>query len=133
MTYLSNPIETFLGTKHDLNFVYDFNDHILVTDPSILREEALKRNADIVECDVCGAKGNRPNMSRWHFDKCGIKQEVPAQRKEVEIEGIRYKSGAMAAKALGVSNGAISQWVKRCGSRYGITIPIGANSSKYRE
>ena len=39
-------------------------------DPTILREEALKRNSEIVECPKCGVKGNRPNMFRWHFDNC---------------------------------------------------------------
>lgn len=43
---------------------------IILFDPAISREEALKRNADIVECDNCGVKGNRPNMMRWHFENC---------------------------------------------------------------
>lgn len=39
-------------------------------DPLISREEALKRNAEFIACDKCGIIGNRPNMMRWHFDKC---------------------------------------------------------------
>ena len=39
-------------------------------DPTISREEALKRNSEIVVCDKCGVSGNRPNMIRWHFDNC---------------------------------------------------------------
>jgi hypothetical protein len=39
-------------------------------DPDLCRYEALKRNAEIVECNRCGVKGNRPNMMRWHFEKC---------------------------------------------------------------
>ena len=36
-------------------------------------EEALRRNAEIVVCDRCGIKGNRPNMMRWHFENCKTK------------------------------------------------------------
>lgn len=41
-------------------------------DSEISKAEALKRNAEIVECDRCGVKGNRPNMLRWHFEKCEV-------------------------------------------------------------
>ena len=34
------------------------------------REEALKRNSEIVTCPKCGVFGNRPNMMRWHFESC---------------------------------------------------------------
>jgi len=49
----------------------DYSDCILF-DPITNREEAIKRNAEIVECDKCGVKGNRPNMMRWHFDNCKV-------------------------------------------------------------
>ena len=39
-------------------------------DPTISKEEVLIRNSEIVVCDRCGVSGNRPNMMRWHFDKC---------------------------------------------------------------
>lgn len=42
-------------------------------DSEIARIEALKRNAETVECDKCGVKGNRPNMLRWHFENCQVK------------------------------------------------------------
>lgn len=42
----------------------------IIIDPKISKEEALKRNAEIVKCDRCGVSGNRPNMMRWHFENC---------------------------------------------------------------
>ena len=48
--------------------------------------------------------------------------------KEIEIEGVTYKSGKEAAKALNVIAPTISNWVKKNnGSRYGIKIPTGSN------
>lgn len=41
-------------------------------DSTICKSEAIKRNAEIVECDKCGVKGNRPNMMRWHFENCQV-------------------------------------------------------------
>jgi hypothetical protein len=38
--------------------------------PEICRLEAIKRNSEIVTCDVCGVEGNYPNMMRWHFENC---------------------------------------------------------------
>jgi len=43
---------------------------VTYNNPLVSRNEALKRNAEIVECPKCGVKGNRPNMMRWHFDNC---------------------------------------------------------------
>jgi hypothetical protein len=43
---------------------------ITFNNPLVNRYEALKRNAEIVECPKCGVKGNRPNMMRWHFENC---------------------------------------------------------------
>ena len=45
-------------------------------DPLINREEAIKRNAEIVQCDRCGITGNRPNMMRWHFENCQVKFRI---------------------------------------------------------
>jgi hypothetical protein len=39
-------------------------------DPIINKIEAIKRNSEFVTCPKCGVEGNRPNMMRWHFDKC---------------------------------------------------------------
>jgi hypothetical protein len=47
-------------------------------DPTICRADALKRNAEIVQCDRCGVSGNRPNMMRWHFENCKV-QLKPCQ------------------------------------------------------
>jgi hypothetical protein len=38
--------------------------------PQICKEEAIKRNTNIVRCDRCGVEGGEPNMRRWHFDNC---------------------------------------------------------------
>lgn len=51
--------------------VIDYSECVIF-DPIMNREEALKRNAEIVECDKCGVRGNRPNMMRWHFENCKV-------------------------------------------------------------
>ena len=60
-----------------------------------------------------------------------ITKRTKNQYKEIEIEGILYKSGKEASKELGYSPGAISAWAKKNGSRYGITIPKGSNQYTY--
>lgn len=42
----------------------------LLFDPFLNKEEAIKRNSEFVTCNKCGVIGNKPNMLRWHFDKC---------------------------------------------------------------
>ena len=39
----------------------------------ICREEAIKRNTNIVQCDKCGVSGGETNMRRWHFENCKTK------------------------------------------------------------
>lgn len=51
----------------------DMSALIFTNDPTILKEEALKRNSEKIQCPKCGVEGNRPNMMRWHFDKCKTK------------------------------------------------------------
>jgi hypothetical protein len=48
-------------------------DGYFIFDPNISADEAKRRNAEIVECNVCGVTGNRPNMMRWHFENCKVK------------------------------------------------------------
>jgi len=59
------------------------------------------------------------------------KKRAESKSREVEIEGILYKSGKETAEKLGYCPGAISTWVKRNGSRYGISIPKGSNQYTY--
>ena len=63
----SKKLSEALGIECSENIDYS---ECIIFDPIINREEALKRNAEIVECDKCGVKGNRPNMMRWHFENC---------------------------------------------------------------
>jgi hypothetical protein len=56
-----------LGMDH---FEIDMSNLIFNNDPTILRNEALKRNSERVQCPKCQVEGNRPNMMRWHFEKC---------------------------------------------------------------
>lgn len=59
-----------LGIEHcDIEDI-DMSSLVFTNDPLILKEEALKRNSENVQCPKCGVQGNRPNMMRWHFDKC---------------------------------------------------------------
>jgi RecJ-like exonuclease len=51
-------------------FEVDMSNLIFSNDPTILRNEALKRNSEKVQCPKCQVEGNRPNMMRWHFEKC---------------------------------------------------------------
>lgn len=60
-------LSELLGIEH---VEIDMSTLIFSNDPTILREDALKRNSEIVQCPKCGVEGNRPNMMRWHFDKC---------------------------------------------------------------
>jgi hypothetical protein len=70
-TYTSNDFEFIEELKeHIKNNPLNLND--LIFNPEFSREEALKRNSEIVECDRCGVKGNYPNMMRWHFTKCQV-------------------------------------------------------------
>lgn len=55
------------------------------------------------------------------------KKRAESKSREIEIEGVLYKSGKDAAEKLGYCPGAISAWAKKNGSRYGITIPKGSN------
>ena len=64
---ITEALSKALGIECDVEIEY--SDCILF-DPITNREEAIKRNAEIVECDRCGTKGNRPNMMRWHFENC---------------------------------------------------------------
>jgi hypothetical protein len=69
-----DPISNALGIDQ-INFSeedspYRENNTIVIHDPKIMREEAIKRNSEIIECDRCGVFGNRPNMIRWHFENC---------------------------------------------------------------
>ena len=58
----------FLNVEHqEINYE---EDNYTIFDQSISRDEALKRNAEIVTCPKCGVSGNRPNMMRWHFESC---------------------------------------------------------------
>lgn len=61
---------------------------LLFHDTNISRIEALKRNAEIVECDRCGTTGNRPNMMRWHFENCKT-----VLRKCLHCDGIIPRQG----------------------------------------
>ena len=56
-----------------------------------------------------------------------IKKRSAAKQREIEIEGILYASGKEAAESLGFKPSTISTWVKKNGSRYGISIPVGSN------
>jgi hypothetical protein len=56
---------------------------IFTNDPTINREEALKRNSEIVKCTKCGVEGNKPNMMRWHFDNCKTELKTCKQCKNV--------------------------------------------------
>jgi len=48
-----------------------FKEHGLQNfDSMISKEECIKRNSEIVNCDRCNVSGNRPNMIRWHFENC---------------------------------------------------------------
>ena len=69
-------------TSEDFEFIEELREFIknnpikledLIFNPEFSKEEALKRNAEIVECTKCGVKGNYPNMMRWHFDNCKVK------------------------------------------------------------
>jgi len=55
------------------------------------------------------------------------KKRAESKSREIEIEGVLYKSGKDASEKLGYCPGAISAWAKKNGSRYGITIPKGSN------
>jgi hypothetical protein len=65
-----DPLSEALGIECSIEI--DYSDCVIF-DPVTNREEAIKRNAEIVECDRCGVKGNRPNMIRWHFENCTTK------------------------------------------------------------
>lgn len=43
--------------------------------PILSREEAIKRNTNIVKCDRCGIFGGETNMRRWHFENCKTKMK----------------------------------------------------------
>jgi hypothetical protein len=63
-----NTLSKALGTE---DFIIDLSDiHCSKNDPEINRVEALQRNSEFIKCPKCGVTGNRPNMMRWHFDKC---------------------------------------------------------------
>jgi len=55
------------------------------------------------------------------------KRRAESKSREIEIEGITYKSGVEASKILGYHTSTISVWAKNNGSRYGISIPKGHN------
>ena len=58
--------------------------------PELAREEALERNADIIECNKCGVTGNRPNMMRWHFDNCTRKAKpCKSCNKDIPMQGLK--------------------------------------------
>ena len=56
-----------------------------------------------------------------------IEKRTKNQGKEVEIEGITYKTGREAALALGYRDSTICNWIRKNKSRYNITIPKGSN------
>lgn len=73
----------------DCPVVIDYSECFLF-DPITNREDALKRNAEIVECDKCGVRGNRPNMMRWHFENCKVKLRPCKQcGKTIPRQGIK--------------------------------------------
>lgn len=57
------------NSEEDLNELFD-QYGLTNYDSIISRQEAIKRNTEIVECDKCGVTGNYPNMMRWHFENC---------------------------------------------------------------
>jgi len=60
-------LSKFLGIEHhDI----DMTGLLFSNDPKVSKEEALKRNSEFITCPKCGVNGNRPNMMRWHFEKC---------------------------------------------------------------
>ena len=70
-----DPLSEVLGIESDPKlfeniFLNDEFEILNEYNPKICREEAIKRNLEIVICDKCGISGNRPNMMRWHFENC---------------------------------------------------------------
>jgi hypothetical protein len=59
------------------------------------------------------------------------RRRAESKSREIEIEGILYKSGKEAADKLGFKPSTICVWAKKNGSRYGITIPKGHNQHTY--
>ena len=59
------------------------------------------------------------------------RKKAESKSREIEIEGVLYKSGKEASEKLGYCPGAISAWAKKNGSRYGISIPKGSNQCTY--
>lgn len=73
-------------------------DGALLYNPELAREDALERNAEIVECDKCGVTGNRPNMMRWHFENCTKKiRQCKNCKKDMPRQG--YKPSLYKKKA----------------------------------
>lgn len=69
---------------------FHFDTPVVSINPVLAREEALERNADIVECDKCGVKGNRPNMMRWHFENCTRKvKQCKSCNKDIPMQGLK--------------------------------------------
>jgi hypothetical protein len=58
-----------LNSSSDIN-LETINDLEYIEFIELCRNEALKRNSNIIECPHCKVKGNEPNMYRWHFENC---------------------------------------------------------------
>ena len=43
-------------------------------DSEIERQQAIKRNKELRTCPHCKRDGHGPNMDRWHFDNCALKE-----------------------------------------------------------
>ena len=86
-----DPISEALQLE-PIDFEFDISlvlsSSLVEVNPEFAREEALERNADIIECDKCGVTGNRPNMMRWHFDNCSRKaRECKSCKEDIPMQG----------------------------------------------
>lgn len=63
---MHDPIAEALGIRPNPNFKFDRPIGLNDFD----RKEAIRRNKEMIICDRCGTRGNRPNMMRWHFENC---------------------------------------------------------------
>ena len=69
-TTIYDSISESLGLQAIDTIIDNDDTHEMILNPTLNREEAKKRNAEIVTCGVCGVSGNYPNMMRWHFENC---------------------------------------------------------------
>jgi hypothetical protein len=84
-------LEKLFGMNMSESVTIDMNsDSEYIDFIELSKQEALKRNSNIIECPKCHVKGNEPNMYRWHFDNCSTKFRLCEQcNKQIPRQGIK--------------------------------------------